>query len=374
MAVKGYKRDTAQIRTGYTPLEISCDTTGLQAVVDPRTGNGNAVGAPAVLNLVKPGSDLLVELVQSDVKVLGLAPLGGRAVKLAAGVDEPAGTLALVFAGSVLVGLHGVEEVAASVTLVTTGAEVVADAAFTLNVAIGQEGVVLGDGAEGLGGFALLDEAVLPELGKDLLGDAGVLVGGGAAELVEADAEPVVDILMEGVVLGAKSRGVYALGKGLGLGGSAILVGTADVEGGQATGAAETGEDIGRLKRVGSATRLWKKPDGMEVVIRKATGSGVARSRTGWEERRAAHVEGRMGRLQTKKREREAYQGTYQNATNDVAQMGDVVDVGQGTGDEDVLLALLGQDWSVFAGHFCGGVVAMSCCRWAGAVGTRRQR
>ena len=195
--------------------------------------------------------------------MLGLAPLGGRAVKLAAGVDEPAGALALVFAGSVLIGLHGVEEVAASVALVATGAEVVADAAFTLNVAIGQEGVVLGDGAEGLGSLALLDEAVLPELGKDLLGNAGVLLGRSAAELVEADAEPVVDILMEGVVLGAKSRGIYALGKGLGLGGGAILVGTADVEGGKATGAAEAGEDIGRLEGIGSATRLWKKPDKM---------------------------------------------------------------------------------------------------------------
>lgn len=267
MAVKDRNKDTAHRRTGYTPLEISRDTTGLQAVVDPRAGNGNAVGAPAVLNPVEPGSDLLVELVQSDVKVLGLAPLGGRAVELAAGVDEPAGTLALVFAGSILVGLHGVEEVAASVALVTAGAEVVADAAFTLNVAIGQEGIVLGDGAEGLGGFAFLDEAILPELGEDLLGNAGVLVGGGAAELVEADAEPVVDILMKGVVLCAKSRGVYALGKGLGLGGGAILVGTANVEGGQATGAAETGEDIGRLERVGSATRLWMKPDEMEVVM-----------------------------------------------------------------------------------------------------------
>lgn len=37
--------------------------------------------------------------------------------------------------------------------------------------------------------------------------------------------------------------------------------------------------------------------------------------------------------------------------------MGDVVDVGQGAGNEDVLLARLGQDWSVFAGHFCCGVV-----------------
>lgn len=196
--------------------------------------------------------------------MLCLAPLGSGAVKLAAGVDEPAGTLALVFAGSVLVGLHGVEQVAARVALVTTSTEVVADAAFTLNVAIGQEGVVFGNGAEGLGGFAFLNEAILPELGKDLLGDAGVLVGGSAAELVEADAEPVVDILVKGVVLCAKSRGVYALGKGLGLGSSAIFVGTADVECGQTTGAAEASKDIGRLERVGSATRLWKRPDKME--------------------------------------------------------------------------------------------------------------
>lgn len=269
MGVKEPNKDTAQRRTRYTPLEISCNTTGLQAAVDPRAGNGNAVGAPAVLNLVEPGSDLLVELVEADVKVLRLAPLRGRAVKLAAGVDEPAGALALVFAGSILVGLYGVEKVAASVALVTTGAEVVADAAFALDVAIGQEGVVFGDGAEGLGGFALLDEAILPKLGEHLLGNAGVLVGGSATELVEADTEPVVDILVKGVVLCAKGRGVYALGKSLGLGGGAILVGTADVEGGQAAGAAETGEDIGRLERmVGLVTRSRMKPDKRESMFR----------------------------------------------------------------------------------------------------------
>lgn len=69
------------------------------------------------------------------------------------------------------------------------------------------------------------------------------------------------------------------------------------------------------------------------------------------------------------RRDREARElkpiNTYQNATNDVAQMGDVVDVGQGTGDEDVFLARLGQNWSVFAGHFCCSVWLMSCCRWA---------
>ena len=59
--------------------------------------------------------------------------------------------------------------------------------------------------------------------------------------------------------------------------------------------------------------------------------------------------------MQTDGHQSERSPSTYQNATDDVAQMGNVVDVGKGTGDENVLLALLGKDWSVFAGHICDG-------------------
>ena len=42
---------------------------------------------------------------------------------------------------------------------------------------------------------------------------------------------------------------------------------------------------------------------------------------------------------------------THKNTANDVAQMGHVVDIREGRGDEDVLLALLGQDLVFGAVH-----------------------
>jgi hypothetical protein len=93
--------------------------------------------------------------------VLGLALFRGGAVKLAAGVYEPAGGLGLVAHDSVScfpVRLQGVEQVATCITLpdkisnreqfesidksnlVATSALVVADAALALDIAVGQEG------------------------------------------------------------------------------------------------------------------------------------------------------------------------------------------------------------------------------------------
>jgi hypothetical protein len=99
-------------------------------------------------------------------------------------------------------------------------------------------------GAVGLGGLALLDEAVVPEAGEDVLDDRGVLGGRGAAKDVEVDAEPVVDLLVDRVILGAERGGVDALGQRLGLCCCAVLVGPADVDGWETSGPAEAGKDV----------------------------------------------------------------------------------------------------------------------------------
>jgi hypothetical protein len=80
------------------------------------------------------------------------------------------------------------------------------------------------DGAEGLAGLALLDEAVVPEIGEDALDDAGVVVGRGAVEDVGLDAEPVVNSAVEGVVFCAKGGWVDAFFEGLCFGGGSVLV------------------------------------------------------------------------------------------------------------------------------------------------------
>lgn len=178
-----------------------------------------------------------------------LPPFGRRAVELAVRVDQPTrglGLLHLVAAGAV-VRLERVEQVAALVALVAAGAEVVAQAALALDEAVGEEGVV--GRAVGLGGLALLDEAVLPEAGEDLLHDQRVLRRRRLAEDVEVDPEPLVDVAVDGVVFRAQLLGRHALGECLCLGGRAVLVGAADVEGLQAACPAEAGKYIGRLGR-----------------------------------------------------------------------------------------------------------------------------
>lgn len=80
------------------------------------------------------------------------------------------------------------------------------------------------DRAEGLAGLALLDEAVVPEIGKDALDNAGVIIGRGAVEDIGLDAEPVVDAAVEGVVFCAEGGWVDAFFEGLCFGGGSVLV------------------------------------------------------------------------------------------------------------------------------------------------------
>jgi hypothetical protein len=149
--------------------------------------------------------------------VFRLAPLGRRTVDLAAGVDEPTGGSRLVGAGCrsigtrLVISLEGVQEVAASIALVAAGALVMADGAFALDKSISQEGVVGLDGAVGTPGFALFYVAILEELGENLLDNVGLVIRRRAVEDVKVEAEPVVDGLVQGVVLGAQSGRVDAL-------------------------------------------------------------------------------------------------------------------------------------------------------------------
>jgi Co/Zn/Cd efflux system component len=110
----------------------------------------------------------------------------GGSVELAAGVDE----------------VEGIEEVTTLVALVTACIVVVAAGAFTLNVTISQEGAVLL--TEGLLGGALVKESIFMEALEDSLGDLGVVLGRGAAEVIESDVEPLVNLLVDLVILCAK--------------------------------------------------------------------------------------------------------------------------------------------------------------------------
>jgi hypothetical protein len=79
-----------------------------------------------------------------------------------------------------------------------------------------------------------LQEAVLVEFCEDVLSNVCLLGGGGATEDVEANVEPLVDLCVQFVILVAQLFRCALLFNGLGLGGSSVLVGAANEEGGEA--------------------------------------------------------------------------------------------------------------------------------------------
>lgn len=177
--------------------------------------------------------------------MLGLTLDRSRAVKLALGVDKPPGSLGLLVARSIKIGLHRIEQVTAGIALVTTSTLVMAQRALSLYITISQEGLVLG--AVCLSGLALLNVAIVPQVLEDRLHDFSVLICGRATKGVKVDPEPVVDLLVNRVILGAKSRGIHTLRKRLCLCCGAVLVGTANVDGWQTSSPAEASKDVGRL-------------------------------------------------------------------------------------------------------------------------------
>ncbi len=133
--------------------------------------------------------------------------------------------------------------------LIAAGALVVADAAFAFDIAVGQEGFVCR--AVGLGGLSLLDEAVLPEASENALDDGGVLRGGRAAKDVEVDPEPVVDVFVDRVILGAQGGRVHPLGESLCLRCGAVLIGPADINRREAPRPAIASKNVGGLPWTG---------------------------------------------------------------------------------------------------------------------------
>jgi hypothetical protein len=130
--------------------------------------------------------------------------------------------------------------------LVTTSTLVMADAALALNIAVGQEGVM--GRAIGLGSLTLLDVTVLPQTGKDTLDYLGVLRGRSAAKNIKVNPEPVVNLLVDRVILGAQCGRVHSLRKRFCLSRRAIFIRATDEDSWQVACPAETGKHIGRLK------------------------------------------------------------------------------------------------------------------------------
>lgn len=162
--------------------------------------------------------------------MLGLASFRGGTVDFAAGVDEPAGCLGLaslcLFGRScvLLLRLERVQNGTASIALVSSCALVVADGAFALDETIRQEALVGLNRAERLNRLVLDNVAILVELCKDVLDNLSLVYGRCLVKDVKLDTEPVVDGLVEGVVLGAECGRIYAFFEGLCFGCGTVLI------------------------------------------------------------------------------------------------------------------------------------------------------
>ena len=131
-----------------------------------------------------------------------------------------------------LLEIERVEKVSALVALVAPRVLVATERTLALDESVGQESLVLL--AVRLDRRSLLKEAVLVKLGKDVLSDFRLLVGRGPAKDVEANVEPFVDLGVQLVVLVAQLFRCALFFDSLGLGGSSVLVGAANEEGGKA--------------------------------------------------------------------------------------------------------------------------------------------
>lgn len=201
------------------PLQVTGNTSRLEALLQPRICDVNTVRRPCTLlaRLCRPFLDLCLELVQQQVNVFCLSCDGCCAIELAARFLQ----------------IQRIKKMSTLVALVSSCILVTAQRALSLDEAIGQERVVCF--AVRLHCCLFLQEAVVVELCEDVLSNLGLLGGRSAAEDVEANVEPFVDLCVKLVVLVAKLLGCALFLDSLGLGGSSVLVSTADEQSGQAT-------------------------------------------------------------------------------------------------------------------------------------------
>ena len=114
------------------------------------------------------------------------------------------------------------EEISTEIALVTSGIDIATGRALTFDESVCQKGAVLL--AVELGCHSLFEVAIPVELHKDLLRNVGLQLGCGAAEYVEADVEPIVDLRVDGMVLVTKFLGCTFFHKRPRLGRSSIFV------------------------------------------------------------------------------------------------------------------------------------------------------
>lgn len=125
--------------------------------------------------------------------------------------------------------LKWIQKLATGITLVTSGVFVSALGANTLYKTICQESLVFL--AEKLGHGLLDQEIAVVEICEDILGDLGLAIGGGTAEVVEADIKPLVNVGMQFVVLITQFPGSTTLFQSFSFSRRSIFISSTDIKG-----------------------------------------------------------------------------------------------------------------------------------------------
>lgn len=218
-------------RHTHSPLQVPRYALRLQPHVRPRFRDSDRVLGPfAVLGSVAdPLLELVLDLWEVDEEVDGLAHLRGLLADVAEIVLELSGRVEGLLA---LIAL-----VAACISEGTVGAGPHDEPVSQPQVAV--FAVALG--------HLLLDSLILVvDAEEDLLGDLGVPLSAGPAEVVEADIEPLVHLRVDLVVKVADLLRSLLLLHRLHLSRSAVLVSPADVQHVRPLQLLETREDVGR--------------------------------------------------------------------------------------------------------------------------------
>lgn len=124
--------------------------------------------------------------------------------------------------------LDSVEELAASIALVTLGVREVAEVALTKHEAIGQEAIT--SRAILLIHYLFVSVPAGLVLAEYILSNLGLPFGSSAAEVIKVAIEPVIDALVDLMVMVADLLWCLPLFKGLSFRSSAIFVSTTDVK------------------------------------------------------------------------------------------------------------------------------------------------
>ena len=190
------------------PLEVSGDASAFESLFEPGLSDLASVQLPLSLlrDSVEEGGELGLEGAQLEEQV-------GAHLLLRRGVAQGAQRRHQ---------LSRVQKLAAFVALVALRIRVRAEGAHSSHVAIREEHVA--GVAPDLHHALLLQHVLLVESQEDILGDLGLARGTGASEVVEVDVEPLVNLLMQNIVLVANLLTCQSLLPSLYLGRCSVLI------------------------------------------------------------------------------------------------------------------------------------------------------